>query len=266
MSDITLAPRRRPLWRLFFVPVLLLIAAIGVERVLVLCGLARSTSAPTPGARTRPDPAGSMSAPSARSAAFRSASKSAATAPAYRWRRRPRGSAAHAVHGQARRDPGGGADLRSEITDRRVHGAGDDFRSGQPPSMTVNWSTARSSMVGLPACRSASRWCSTIPRSIASTDRCRRRSRAPRQSSCMAGIADGSPADHPVIETVLQISRRQHAGAASAARRAVRCRRARQAQRPEGFFAKTLAASGFAKSRPRAAMSRSCSRGSSRAI
>src|SRR5271167_2951539 len=27
MSDITLAPRRRPLWRLFFMPVLLLIAA-----------------------------------------------------------------------------------------------------------------------------------------------------------------------------------------------------------------------------------------------
>ena len=29
MSDITLAPRRRPLWRLFFMPVLLLIAAAG---------------------------------------------------------------------------------------------------------------------------------------------------------------------------------------------------------------------------------------------
>src|SRR6202030_4124486 len=28
MSDITLAPRRRPLWRLFFMPVLLLIAAV----------------------------------------------------------------------------------------------------------------------------------------------------------------------------------------------------------------------------------------------
>src|SRR6202789_1670485 len=27
MSDMTLAPRRRPLWRLFFMPVLLLIAA-----------------------------------------------------------------------------------------------------------------------------------------------------------------------------------------------------------------------------------------------
>ena len=29
MSEITFAPRRRPLWRLFFMPVLLLIAAIG---------------------------------------------------------------------------------------------------------------------------------------------------------------------------------------------------------------------------------------------
>ena len=28
MSDMTLAPRRRPLWRLFFMPVLLLIAAV----------------------------------------------------------------------------------------------------------------------------------------------------------------------------------------------------------------------------------------------
>jgi len=29
MPDMTLAPRRRPLWRLFFMPVLLLIAAAG---------------------------------------------------------------------------------------------------------------------------------------------------------------------------------------------------------------------------------------------
>ena len=36
MPDTTHVPRPRPLWQLFFMPCLLLIAAVGVERVLVL--------------------------------------------------------------------------------------------------------------------------------------------------------------------------------------------------------------------------------------
>jgi len=39
MSDFSLAPRRRPLWRLFIMPVLILVAAIAWSGFLVLCGV-----------------------------------------------------------------------------------------------------------------------------------------------------------------------------------------------------------------------------------
>ena len=128
MPVMTPAPRRRPLWRLFFMPVLLLVAAVGVERVLVLCRLRKSACAPTPGARRRRKPAGSMIAPTARLPASRSASKSrcedASVALVSQTAAR-----AGAVHRAARRNPGGGADLRSENDDRGIQGAGDDRRS-----------------------------------------------------------------------------------------------------------------------------------------
>jgi hypothetical protein len=77
---------------------------------------------------------------------------------------------------------------------------------GQPPSLKVNWTTGRSSVSGCRTCRSAPPSCSTIPRSTASTDRCRRRSRAPTMSSCTAASPKARRRINPVIETVLQIS------------------------------------------------------------
>ena len=135
-------------------PVLLVVAALALERVLVLCRLrgrcarrclARAGGEIRPGLRLRQ----ALGAP-----AFRSASKSAATAPACRCLSQTAGQAATQapVTAQARRNPGRGAGLRSEIADRGIHRAGNDLRSRPAtPSMTVNWRTARASVVGLPA-------------------------------------------------------------------------------------------------------------------
>ena len=72
----------------------------------------KSVCARTHGARRKRRPAGSMIAAVARSRAFRSAWKCSARMPASPWSRRPR--ARSAVHGAARPNSGGGADLQSE--------------------------------------------------------------------------------------------------------------------------------------------------------
>ena len=146
----------------------------------------RSACAPTPGARRRRNPAGSMIAPSARSPASRSASKSAATAPACRWCRRPP-DATGAVHRAARRNPGGGADLRSETADRGIQGAGDDLRS-RPAAVDDGELEHGPQQRGRTAGRSAAR----LHRVRRSLDRSRqrigrrRRWRAPTMSNCTA--------------------------------------------------------------------------------
>ena len=77
---------------------------------------------------------------------------------------------------------------------------------GQPPSMMVNWTHGRSSVVGLPA----------IPQraSIVFDDPSIDRVNGPVQTPLARAnhvelhgrLAEGSPSDHPVIETVLQIA------------------------------------------------------------
>jgi len=77
---------------------------------------------------------------------------------------------------------------------------------GQPPSMVVNWSKARSSVAGLPA----------VPQRIslvfddASIDRINGPVQAPlaraKHIELHGRFVEGSPVDHPVIETVLQIA------------------------------------------------------------
>ena len=76
---------------------------------------------------------------------------------------------------------------------------------GQPPSMMVNWSKGRSSVIGLPA----------VPQRVSlvfddpAIDRVNGSVQTPlaraKNVELHGRIAEGSPADHPVIETVLQI-------------------------------------------------------------
>jgi hypothetical protein len=77
---------------------------------------------------------------------------------------------------------------------------------GQPPSMTVNWSKGRSSVIGLPA----------VPQRVSlvfddpAIDRVNGSVQTPlaraKNVELHGRVAEGSPADHPVIETVLQIA------------------------------------------------------------
>ena len=196
-----------------------------VERVLVLCRLRGRGAAPMPGARRKRSPAGSMIAPSARSPAFRSASKCAARAPACRWSRRPRGRDAGAVHGAARRNPGGGADLRSETADRGIQGAGDDRRSRRAAVADGELEQGPQQR-GRPARGAAAR-----------LDRVRRALDRPHQrfGADAAGARQARRAARPSRRRIgrrptrdrdrAARSSRQRAGAASGAGRAIRCRR-----------------------------------------
>jgi hypothetical protein len=207
MSDMTLAPRRRPLWRLFIMPVLLLLAAAAWSAFW-----------------------------------FYSASKVDETADAWRAREAKSGR----VYDCARRSVGGypfrlevrcdgvSVSLQSQTAGQAATQApitatlGEilvvaqvydpklliaEFTApatisdhGQSPSMMVNWSTARSSIVGLPA----------VPQRISlvfddpAIDRLNGAVQTPlaraNHIELHGRLADGSASDHPVIETVLQIA------------------------------------------------------------
>jgi len=76
---------------------------------------------------------------------------------------------------------------------------------GAQPSMSVNWRTARASVVGLPAVPQRA----SIVFDDAQIDRLNGTVPAPlahaKHVELHGRLADGSPADHPVIETVLKI-------------------------------------------------------------
>ena len=130
MSDMTLAPRRRPLWRLFIMPVLLLIAAVAWSAFWFYA--ASEVDVKADAWRAQEAKSGRVYDCAKRSVAgfpFRlevrcdGASVSLVVA--------DRGQAATQapITAQARRNPGGGAGLRSETADRGIHRAGDDLRS-----------------------------------------------------------------------------------------------------------------------------------------
>jgi len=77
---------------------------------------------------------------------------------------------------------------------------------GEPPSMMVNWSKARSSVVGLPAVPQRA----SIMFDDPSIDRVEGSARAPlagaKHIELHGRLVEGSVPDHPMIETVLQIA------------------------------------------------------------
>ena len=101
MPDMTPAPRRRPLWRLFILPALLVVAAAAwsgfwfyaASEVGVRADAWRAQEAKA---------GGSTIAASARSPASRSVSKSAATTPACRWFRRRRARRRRSLRGSGK--------------------------------------------------------------------------------------------------------------------------------------------------------------------
>ena len=124
MPDMTPAPRRRPLWRLFIMPALLLVAAIAWSGFWFY-------AASEVGVR-----ADAWRAQEAKSGRIYDCGKRSVAGYPFRLEVRcddasvtlvSQTAGARAVHGAARRDHGDRLDLSAEIADRRIQGAGDDL-------------------------------------------------------------------------------------------------------------------------------------------
>ena len=205
MSDMTLAPRRRPLWRLFFMPVLLLIAAAAWSAFWFYS--ASKVDETADAWRAREAKSGRI---------YDCASRSVAGYP-FRLEVRCDGASVSLVSqtaGQAATQTPITAKLGeilvvSQIYDPKLLIA--EFTApatiagpGQP-SMIANWSKARSSVVGLPA---APRRISLVfdDPSIDRTDGSPPTPLARAKHIELHGrLVEGSALDHPNIETVLRI-------------------------------------------------------------
>lgn len=207
MSDITLAPRRRPLWRLFIMPVLLLIAAAAWSAFWFFAASQVDV---------RADAWRAQEAKSGR--VYDCAKRSVAGFP-FRLEVRCDGASVSLISqtaGQVATQAPITAKLGeilvvAQIYDPKLLIA--EFTapatisgSSRQGSMLVNWSTARSSVVGLPGIPQRAsivfddpaidRINGSVPTPLARA----------RHVELHGRLAEGSPSDSPVIETVLQIA------------------------------------------------------------
>jgi hypothetical protein len=204
MPDIPLAPRRRPLWRLFIMPALLVVAAIAWSGFWFY-------AASEVGVRV--DAWAAQEAKAGR--VYDCANRSVAGFP-FRLEVRCDDASVTLVSQTAGSQPPFTAKLGeilvvAQIYDPKLLIA--EFKApatiaerGQPPSMMVNWSKGRSSVVGLPA----------VPQRVSlvfedpAIDRVNGSVQTPlvraKNAELHVRIAEGSPADHPVIEAVWQIA------------------------------------------------------------
>jgi hypothetical protein len=207
MSDITPAPRRRPLWRLFIMPVLLLIAAAAwsafwfysASRVDVIADAWRAREAQS-------------------GRIYDCARRSVAGYP-FRLEVRCDGARVSLVSqtaGQGTAQTPITAKLGQILVVAQVYDPKLLIAEFTAPatisdpndssSMIVNWRTARSSIVGLPG----------VPQRISlvfddpALDRVKGSLQTPllraKHIELHGRIAEGSPSDHPVIETVLRVA------------------------------------------------------------
>ena len=207
MSDITLAPRRRPLWRLFIAPVLLLIAAAAwsafwfysASRVDVVADAWRAREAQS-------------------GRVYDCARRSVSGYP-FRLEVRCDGARVSLLSqtaGQAAAQAPITAKLGTILVVAQVYDPKLLIAEFTAPatisdpnsssSMIVNWRTARSSIVGLPG----------IPQRVSlvfddpALDRVKGSLQTPllraKHIELHGRIAEGSPSDHPVIETVLRVA------------------------------------------------------------
>ena len=205
MSDMTLAPRRRPLWRLFFMPVLLLIAAAAWSAFWFYSA-------------SRVDQtADAWRAQEARSGRiYDCASRSVAGYP-FRLEVRCDGVSVSLVSqtaGQAAAQTPVTAKLGEILVVSQIYQpklliaeftAPATIAGPGLPSMIANWSKARSSVVGLPAAPKRISLVFDDP-SIDRTDGSPPTPLARAKHIELHGrLVEGSAVDHPNIETVLQI-------------------------------------------------------------
>src|ERR1700738_4846311 len=204
MSDMTLAPRRRPLWRLFIMPVLLLIAAAAWSAFWFFAASE---------VEVRADAWRAQEAKSGR--VYDCARRSVAGFP-FRLEVRCDGASVSLVSQTAVQAATqtpitaklGEILVVAQIYDPKLLIA--EFTapatisgSGQQASMLVNWSKARSSVVGLPAIPQRA----SIVFDDPAIDRVNGSPLARAKHVELHGrLAEGSPSDRPAIETVLQIA------------------------------------------------------------
>jgi hypothetical protein len=205
MSELTRAPRKQKLWRLFIMPILLLVAAIAWSAFWFYA--ASKVDETADAWRAREAKSGRV---------YDCAKRSVAGFP-FRFEVSCSGASV-ALLSQTAGAPQAPITARlseilvvAQVYDPKLLIA--EFSapatisgSGQQPSMTVNWSKARSSIVGLPAVPQRA----SIVFDDPAIDRINASLQAPlaraKHVELHARLADGSAQDHPVIETVLQIA------------------------------------------------------------
>ncbi len=206
MSDITPVPRRRPLWRLFILPALLLVAAAAWS-VFWFYAASQVEGA-----------ADAWRAQEAKSGRVYDCAGRSVTGFPFRLEVRCDGASV-ALRSQTAQQAATQALATAKLDQILVVAQVYDPKlliaeftapatisdRGEPPSMVVNWSRARSSVVGLPA----------VPQraSIVFDDPAIDRLNGPVQTPLARAkhielhgrLADGAPLDRPVIETVARI-------------------------------------------------------------
>ena len=204
MPDMTPAPRRRPLWRLFFMPVLVLIAAIAWSGFWFY-------AASEVGVR-----ADAWRAQEAKAGRVYDCGKRSVAGYPFRLEIRCEDPSVTLVSQTAGASTPFTARLGeilvvAQIYDPKLVIA--EFKApatiadrGAAPSLVVNWSKGRSSVVGLPAVPQRASLVFDDP----AIDRLNGSAQTPlaraNHVELHGRLADGSTADNPVIETVLQIA------------------------------------------------------------
>jgi len=208
MPDISLAPRRRPLWRLFIMPILLVVAALGWSAFWFYSASQVDTASDA--WRAREAKSGRV---------YDCAKRSVAGFP-FRLEVRCDGvsvSLSSQTAGQAATQAPVTAKLGEILVVAQIYdpklliaefaAPATIYDRGQQPSMTVNWRTARSSVVGLPGVPQRA----SIAFDDPSIDRVNGAVQAPlaraKHIELHGRLAEGSALDRPVIETVLKIER-----------------------------------------------------------
>src|ERR1700692_1540135 len=206
MSELTLAPRRRPLWRLFIMPVLLVIAALAWSAFWFYAASE---------AEVKADAWRAQEAKSGR--VYDCARRTIGGFP-FRLELRCGGAGVALISqtaGQAAAQTPVAAHLGEILVVAQVYDPKlliAEFTApatisdrGGSPSMLVNWRTARSSVVGLPAIPQRA----SIVFDDPSVDRINGSIQTPlaqaKHIELHGRLADGAPLDRPVIETVLKI-------------------------------------------------------------
>ncbi len=206
MPDISFAPRRRPLWRLFIMPILLVVAALGWSAFWFYS--ASQVDSASDAWRAREAKSGRI---------YDCAKRSVAGFP-FRLEVRCDGvsvSLSSQTAGQAATQAPVTAKLGEILVVAQVYdpklliaeftAPATIYDRGQQPSMTVNWRTARSSVVGLPGVPQRA----SIVFDDSSIDRVNGTVQAPlaraKHIELHGRLAEGSALDRPVIETVLKI-------------------------------------------------------------